>query len=73
MSAVENTERFRVRRGDCSPYVIIDYAGRSMDFAPMYVDSFRSRAAAEYAAQRLNAGTARVDAHAVIGCKVVES
>lgn len=71
MSAGQDTERFRVRRGDCSPFVVIDYAGRSLDFAPMYVDSFRSRSAAEYAARQLNDGVARVDSHAVVGCKVV--
>ena len=63
-------DRYRVRRGDLSPYVIIDHAGRSMDFAPMYVDSFRTRSAAEYAARLLNSGCAVVNPHAILGCRV---
>ena len=45
-----------------------------IDYGPEYsvrVDTFRTRHSAESAARSLNAGVARVDHHAIVGCKVV--
>lgn len=37
------------------------------------VDYFRSQSAAQYAANLLNSSVARVDSHAVIGCRVISN
>ena len=55
----------------CMGYAALRYA--VFPAAGLPVDYFRTRAAAEHAARELNAGRARVDAHAVIGCRVVQS
>jgi hypothetical protein len=70
----QTTGRFRVRdsmRGGGGRFAILDDGGRSLDGAPLYVDSFRTRSAAESPARLLNAGLATVDPHALIGCRLV--
>lgn len=51
-------------------YSVCDCDGSGLDHV---VDSFRSKCAAEYAARILNLGVARVDSHALVGCRVVAS
>lgn len=64
-------QRYQVVRGIAGRYAICDVLRMAQpDFT---VDWYRTRPAAQYHADRLNAGAARVDPHAVIGCKVVES
>lgn len=83
-NGVAQTAREAIRRtGRTERYVVLDeraafrfaYGGYIVVEAPdgHIVDRFRSALAAEYRAVQLNAGVARVDSHAVIGCRVVQS
>lgn len=82
--SVSQTTREAIRRtGRAERFVVVDeraafgfaYGGYIVVESPdgQMVDRFRSALAAEYYAVQLNAGVARVDSHAVVGCKVVAS
>jgi hypothetical protein len=72
MSVLENS-RYRVadRGSSLLRFAVMDDHGRALHGAPGLVDVYRTRSGAEHAASLLNRGVARVEPHAVLGCRVV--
>ena len=72
MSAGKTSERWQVTSPSYHGWMGYS-ALRYAIFQPgrLPVDYFRTQAAAEYAARMLNSGQARIDNHAIVGCKVV--
>lgn len=74
MSEGQDSYRVREVHGPISticPFAVLDHAEYTA--TGRVVDIYRSRSAADYAARLLNRGLARVDSHAVVGCRVVAS
>ena len=69
MSAVQTTPQYRSWENWTALNPCKRFAVYSDGKLP--VDHFRTRSGAEYAARLLNDGLATVDAHALIGCRVV--
>ena len=68
MSAANTIERssYRIVRAPFLGYALVDVSLGCGE----YVDRFRTRAGAEYWRDMLDAGRARVNPHATVGCRV---
>jgi hypothetical protein len=75
MSAGQTTDRFYINENwhawiQSQRFWVCDSERSGLD---LVVDMYRYRSGAERAASLLNRGAARVDSHAIVGCKVVAS
>lgn len=61
---VPNPDRYGTRAGADGRFVVEEQRTKTE------VDSYRTRAAAESYARALNAGTAKIAPHAIIGCRI---